>query len=344
MTRPHDPSRPLALLLTVLASMFSLNAVSARAEAAVAVTCRDVNTPISVPGATPGAIYGRYCRTDRRNRHPLQILVPGVTYTHSYWDLPGFGGRYSYTRFVNRHGYDTLAIDRLGIGRSSRPAMAMNVTADANADALHQVVESVRTRGLGGRRYKKIVLTGHSYGTFTSDLTSATYGGVDGIVGTGWLQQPTVLGAEAVLGSFWPATMDPKFSGQVIDPGYVTTRPGVRGGVFYEASDTDPAVIAVDERTKDTASGAEATYLEPANTAMTTRIGVPTLRVIGELDRVMCNPDPCTQQWLTETAPGLFPAGVEVYAQPGAGHDVALERGNVGGFEVALSWLQRRFP
>src|SRR5205807_7843161 len=232
---------------------------------------------------------------------------------------------------------------RLGIGRSTRPTLALHVDAYSNADALHQVVDSVRTNGLAGRHYDKVVLTGHSYGTLTSDLTSATYGGVDGIIGTGWLQQPTPLGLIGVLTSFWSAPMDPKFRGAVVDPGYVTTRPGVRG-FFYEASDTDPAVIAADEETKDTASSAEMTYLVPANTKMTTRIGVPTLRIIGERDRVICNPDPCTQQWLDKTTPALFPAGVEAYAQPGAGHNIALERGNTGGFEAALSWLERRFP
>ena len=331
-------ARLAALLLLV-----SLTGTPARAEAIGAVTCRDVLTPISVPGAAPGSIYGRYCRTAEASDNPLQILVPGVTYTHTYWDLPGFDGRYSYAGFMNRHGYDTLAIDRLGIGRSTRPTLAMNVDAYSNADALHQVVDSVRTKGLAGRHYAKIVLTGHSYGTLTSDLTAATYGGVDGIIGTGWLQQPTPLGLIGVLTSFWSAPMDSKFRDAVLDPAYVTTRPGVRG-FFYEAGETDPAVIAADEETKDTASSAEMTYMVPANTGMTTRIGVPTLRIIGERDRVICNPDPCTQQWLDETTPALFPAGVEAYAQPGAGHNIALERGNTGGFEAALSWLQRRFP
>jgi pimeloyl-ACP methyl ester carboxylesterase len=244
---------------------------------------------------------------------------------------------------MNRHGYDTLAIDRLGIGRSTRPTMAAHVDAYSNADALHQVVQAVRRNGVAGRRYDRIVLTGHSYGTLTSDLTAATYGGVDGVIGTGWLQQPTPLGLVGVLSLFWSAPMDPKFRSTIVDPGYVTTRPGLRG-FFYEAGDTDPAVLAADEEAKDTASSAEMTYLVPGNSRMTTRIGVPTLRIIGERDRVMCNPDPCTQRWLEATAPALFPAGVEVYAQPGAGHNIALERGNNGGFQAALSWLERRFP
>ena len=335
----------MTALLVTLVLLCSLAVVPAEAgaEAADAVGCRDVSTPISVVGAAPGSIHGRYCQSNHGAARPLQILVPGVTYTHSYWDLPGFGGRYSYTRFMIEHGYDTLAIDRLGIGRSTRPTLAANVDAYSNADALHQVVQAVRSTGVAGRHYDRIVLTGHSYGTFTSDLTAATYGGVDGIIGTGWLQQPTPLGLVGVLSLFWSAGIDPKFRGAIADPGYVTTRPGLRG-FFYEAGETDPAVLAADEQGKDTASSAEMSYLLPANTRMTTRIGVPTLRIIGERDRVVCNPDPCTQRWLDETTPALFPAGVEAYAQPGAGHNVALERGNAGGFEAALSWLEHRFP
>jgi pimeloyl-ACP methyl ester carboxylesterase len=330
-------------LLVALVLLFSLPVTPARAEVAGAVTCSDFSTPISVPGADPGTIYGHYCRTAVENGSPLQILVPGSTYSHVYWDMPGVDASYSYARFMNRHGYDTLAIDRLGIGHSTRPVLSVFVDAHSNASALHQVVDSVRARGVAGRRYGRIVLTGHSYGTFTSDLTAATYGGVDGIIGTGWMQGPTLQGNMAVFSVFHPANQDPKFKDKVIDPGYATTRPGKRS-FFYEASKADPAVIAADEETKDTLSSAEIDWMVHANTGMTTRIPVPTLRILGERDPVMCNPDPCTQQWMEETAPPRFPAGVEVWSQPGAGHNVALERGNTAGFEVALSWLQRHFP
>ncbi|HEV7536048.1 MAG TPA: hypothetical protein VGP90_10465, partial [Acidimicrobiia bacterium] len=126
--------------MALLAALLVLVSLSApvRAEAAEAVTCRDVLTSISVAGAAPGSIYGRYCHSAHDTGHPLQILVAGVTYTHLYWDLPGFEGRYSYAGFMNGQGYDTLAIDRLGIGRSTRPTLAANVDAYSNADALHQ--------------------------------------------------------------------------------------------------------------------------------------------------------------------------------------------------------------
>ncbi|MDN3359686.1 alpha/beta fold hydrolase [Actinomadura sp. DC4] len=288
-------------------------------------------------------IFGRYCRSARPTSKALQILVPGITYTHSYFDFPGFEGRYSYTRFMNDRGYDTLAIDRLGMGRSTRPPGGVLVNAFSNADALRQVVGAVRSNGLEGRSYDRIVLTGHSYGTFVSDLTAATYHDVDGVIGTGWFQQPTALGVAGIVAILWPAAIDARFFGTIADPTYVTTRPGTRG-FFYRRADTDPAVIAADEATKDTASLSETTYLLPEAAGLTTRIGVPTLRVIGQYDNVICNPLPCTRNGLARLAPALFPAGAEVHVQPGAGHDVALELNNVDGFRAELAWLESRFP
>lgn len=325
-----------AILLVVL----PLAAAPTAAEAGV-VTCSDVNTPISVAGVPDGVIYGRYCRGSAQSGKPLQILVPGVTYTHAYFDLLGFGGRYSYSKYMNDRGYDTLAIDRLGIGRSTRPLLGVSVNAYSNADALHQVVSAVRAGELG-RSYQRIVLTGHSYGTFVSDLTAATHHDVDGVIGTGWFQQPSALGVVGLVATLGPAALDPRFFGQILGPTYVTTRPGTRG-FFYQADNADPAVIAADDALKNTASLSETTYLVEVNTGLSTRIGVPTLRVVGALDRVICNPIACTQGGLEQAAPTLFPSGAEVYVQPGAGHDVALELNNTLGFARSLAWLEEKF-
>jgi pimeloyl-ACP methyl ester carboxylesterase len=305
-------------------------------------TCSNVFIPVNIGLIGSASIYGEYCTAAGGAERPLQILVPGITYTHVYFDMPGFGGRYSYVKFMNARGYDTLAIDRLGMGQSTRPLIAATVNAYSNAEALHQVVQYVRAGNLA-RSYDSVVLTGHSYGTFVSDLESATYHDVDGIIGTGWLQEPTAVGLAGVLSILTPADLYPKFAG-VIDPTYVTTTPGDRG-FFYAPGDTDPAVVAADEQTKDTASLAEVTYLIPENLGgLTERIGVPTLRVVGSRDRIMCLADSCSPANLAKTLPPLFPSGVDIYVQEGAGHDVALEENNTGGFDAMLSWLKSGFP
>lgn len=253
----------LKTLLVILLAGLSPAVAPPAAWAVPAVTCSDVSTPISVTGVPDGVIYGRYCRSAVSSGKPLQILVPGVTYTHSY-------------------------------------------------------------------------------GTFVSDLTAATYHDVDGVIGTGWFQQPSALGVVGLVATLWPAAVDPRFLGRILDPTYVTTRPGTRA-FFYQQDNTDPAVIAADDASKDTASLSETTYLVEVNTGLSTRIGVPTLRVIGQYDRVICNPLPCTQSGLEQTAPVLFPAGAQVYVQSGAGHDIALELNNTSGFEASLAWLESHF-
>lgn len=103
-------------------------------------------------------------------------------------------------------------------------------------------------------------------------------------------------------------------------------------------------MIAADDATKNTASLSETTYLIPEATGLTTRIGVPTLRVIGQYDNVICDPLPCNQRGLDQLAPALFPAGVTVHVQPAAGDDIALELNDTDGFDAQLSWLRGQFP
>ena len=73
------------------------------------------------------------------------------------------------------------------------------------------------------------------------------------------------------------------------------------------------------------------TYLVPATTGLTTRIGVPTLRIIGERDHVICNPHPAHSSGWTRTPRHCSPPESRLTPQPGAGHNIALECGNTSG-------------
>src|SRR5262249_54440690 len=76
----------------------------------------------------------------------LQVTVHGATHYHLYWDLPRIDGiSYSYARYMVHQGYDVLAIDQLGTGDSSQPDGDL-VTLDVTANALHQVLASLRHR------------------------------------------------------------------------------------------------------------------------------------------------------------------------------------------------------
>lgn len=86
-----------------------------------------------------------------------------------------------------------------------------------------------------------------------------------------------------------PATSGPKFANSGYDPGYETTRPGARS-VFYNASDADPAVIALDERLKQTGTPLEAVSagVYPLRTA-DRNLRIPSFTVNGDRDPFFCD-------------------------------------------------------
>lgn len=125
----------------------------------------------------------------------LQVLVPGFTYNHTYWDppkkkLPNF----SYARFMAQQGYPVLALDLLGTGESSIPdGFALNIT--ESVSSLAQVLTAARSLSNPlGRDFKRIVLVGHSVGTAIAVATTGTFPGIaDFLVSTGWSFSPHVV-------------------------------------------------------------------------------------------------------------------------------------------------------
>jgi hypothetical protein len=100
-------------------------------------------------------------------------------------------------------------------------------------------------------------------------------------------------GAVITLWSFYPAALDPAFAGQVLDPGYLTTRPGTRGGTFYDVHTADPAFIAYDEAHKDLVSAVELAdagvhLATPAGLNDTNAVQAHTLVVVGREDTSYC--------------------------------------------------------
>ena len=196
----------------------------------------------------------------------VQLLLHGATYRGVYWDFPYQPERYSYVQALVADGYATLDIDRLGFGSSSHPLSPL-VTMETGAHAIHQVIQAARngtigaqaagSRGrgrLGGRVSGRfVIVVGHSHGTVIAWREAAAYHDIDGLIATGntHMVSPTV-GLNIAI-HLYPASMDPQFANSGLDPGYLTSRPGDRG-VFYQANDADPNVMAADEATKDTVS------------------------------------------------------------------------------------------
>ncbi|MFF5985869.1 alpha/beta hydrolase [Prauserella flavalba] len=335
--------RRAGLVLGMVLSLVAPAAPAAMAADPSGVDCREVHTPVTFAGGS-GQISGTLC-VPPGGAHTVQLLVHGYSYARYYWDFPYEPETYSYVRAANSAGYATLAIDRIGDGKSTRPP-GVQLTWDTAADTVNQVITALRAGDLG-ESFDKVALVGHSYGSVTSYLVAGRYHSVDALVVTGIAHRVNLPDLTArLIGQSPPAALDPKFADTGLDPLYVTTRAGARD-LFYATANTDPRVIEIDEKLKETAGLLEiptaAQYLLN-NVSKTTNI--PVLTVNADKDTFFCGPlaaDCSSDEALADFERPFYgpDATVEAMVIPGGGHDVNLERTAPQAYARMLDFVDR---
>lgn len=309
--------------------------------------CEELSFDVNLAPGDPTAysVFGVLCSRGSLHNKTIQIALHGATYSHLYWDWPFQPETYSYMRRATAAGYAVLNIDRIGIGQSGRPPSEA-VTIEANAYVVHQIVQALRGGDLivpsfGRISAGRVALVGHSLGSVISIQEAATYGDVDGVVLTGVSHTVTPALGD-VLATLYPASLDPRFAGQSIPDGYLTSQPGSRG-VFYYLPSVDPLVLAIDEQTKETVTVAELNTAVPG-LGFSTGIHVPVLVVVGDFDAAFCNPPSCTASGSLATEPSFYPADAcaEAVAIANAGHDLNLHFQAPIAYDTILEWLDRR--
>ncbi|MDT7649946.1 MAG: hypothetical protein QOI36_1352 [Pseudonocardiales bacterium] len=343
----HLVRRVSAAAFVALAVLFAPG--TAAAGPAGGPNCTPVRIPVALTAAGPTDqhIDGTLCADGDPAGRPLQILVHGFTLTRDYWNMPGVDSRYSYVAAATARGYATLAIDRIGVGTSSKPPAAA-VTLDSNVEALHHVIIAARGGAITGAPVQELVLVGHSFGSAISVTVAGRYRDVDAVVATSFLHTPGA-GATGLVASTYPAQLDSRFSGAGLPVGYLTTLPGSRAQ-FYQADNTDPAVIDADERTKGTGTVGDlatfATYFSPL--ADGSRIQAPLLLAIGQDDPYFCGVPlgcPNAAAVVAREAPFFGPAArLTGYVAPGIGHNLALHRSSPGATGDILDWIDHTVP
>src|SRR5258708_5776895 len=70
-------------------------------------TCQSLYVPVALGAGQPAqySIYGQLCLPAIGPGNTIQVLVPGATYDHIYWDFPYQPKIYSYVRAMNAAGY-----------------------------------------------------------------------------------------------------------------------------------------------------------------------------------------------------------------------------------------------
>ncbi len=96
------------------------------------------------------------------NTTSLQFLVHGGHFGREYWNIaPGN----SYVDYAAEQGCTTFFYDRLGLGRSQRPDPIQEVQTPLHLSIAHALVQLLRSGGVAGQNFTKIVGVGHSYGS-----------------------------------------------------------------------------------------------------------------------------------------------------------------------------------
>ncbi|WP_167406454.1 alpha/beta fold hydrolase [Amycolatopsis thailandensis] len=325
------------LLIALAAGVLAAGGASA-ATTPPRAGCTDLDIPVT-SGVVTARMRATLCLPASPAADvPLQILVSGGTYNRTYWSGLGLPA-YSYAARATGAGFSTLAVDRIGTGASSHPLSTL-VSAGMQADALHQVIARVRSCALTGQKHTRVVLAGHSLGSMAAVVAAARHpADVDALILTGYSHRIAPSELLTSLTSMYPAALE----GRLLDPGYLTTRPGVRGSLFHSAGEVAPAVVAAEEATKDVASAAELpdAVLAGLSRDMSRRITAPVLEANGEKDSWACTAVDCTNADALHAAErGYFTVPLTTYVQPRAGHSLALARDGGAFTDFASIWLR----
>lgn len=309
-------------------------------------------------------IYGELCMSTKSlaeakkgNPPAVLLLVHGITYGTYYWDFPYDPQKYSTVNYLDRNGYATLNIDRLGDGRSDHPLSPL-VNAPAQAVVTHELVQKLKDGQIGAIRFPHVGLVGHSYGTVIDWLESSMYNDTDTDIGSGYSDRVNPVTAGTFIGMSEPALASSVDASQpwAIDPGYLQPLPTARGlPQLYYKPNTDPQVIATDRKLANTVTAGEvATFVGREYDGTHKNIRIPTFDIQGEDDIMTCgnNADECATKATMTDGPATLEKDAARFTQwqstafgpqacfraaviPDAAHDDALQK-NAGQFQAQV--------
>jgi pimeloyl-ACP methyl ester carboxylesterase len=308
--------------------------------------CQPVTVPVTLPTGQPEHLAGHLCTPTHGTPTTIMLLAHGGTYNSAYWSWPQDPAFYSFVWRALAAGYGVLAIDRLGDGQSSHPDATLD-TFTAQAATLHQVITALRTGTTAtGRRWVHVIEIGHSFGAAEIAQQLTTYPhDADAVILTGSGHAVSVETTTLTHTGFTPAAglLPDRFA--TLGPGYLTsTTQAVRDQLLYNHNDSDPAVRAYDQSTRDTLALTESTT-RPANLiALTQGLRIPTLLLDGQFDPHYCDGTQAVPETGLDncaTAATLYTSEKPNYGAcfaaavvPASGHDLSTEYG--AGIAAAL--------
>jgi pimeloyl-ACP methyl ester carboxylesterase len=316
--------------------------------------CETSRFDVDLAPSGSGQVFVETCLPSGGTPSTALLLLAGATYSRRYWNIPDpqFTTRYSFVKAALAAGYATVAIDRIGIGKSTHPP-SQQVDMAQNVDVAHQLVQGLRAGDVEtpgpDAAFDKVVLVGHSLGSLMAFLEATEFQDIDGLVVTGATHGLRTGAAEFFFSQLQPANQVQRFERLNLDPGYLTSIAGTRDELFYAPStDFDPKVIQQDELTKETVTdvefgGAVAALGAPLD------VRAPTFILMGELDGIFCSFAPgdgggdCSSAaaLIAQEAPlyGSQTPCMEAFITPEAGHNLNAFFSSQTSFEAIVDFL-----
>ena len=330
------------IVLASLCTAPAANAANAAAdnivELPVSFTVKNTNRT-SVPCSSDGAEYtvrGVMVGPKRAIAagNAATLYLHAVTWTSEYFnlDIPG----HNFARALAEKGHVSIAVDRLGYGKSDKPA-GLATCFGSEADVAGQMVDALKsgsytTEGKAAS-YRKVFLGGSSVGGMIANIAAFSFSNVDGVINQGFGD----FAASPYAGQEVFKASSSCFSGgdTAGQKDYVHFARDTRSTFYF--ADADTAVrLGVPASGPDpcgqvlsvmAAIGADMQHLA--------EIDVPVLLAFGDADAVF--PPPAMEQMIYRYAGSPKVTG---YAVPGASHFPILEQSFGALVATTADWLQ----
>jgi pimeloyl-ACP methyl ester carboxylesterase len=283
----------------------------------------------------PANVVGYLYYHGSYENRPLQVLVHGATYNHTYWDFPVEG--YSYARYMAAQKYAVLAIDLPGAGESDKPAGATLGLSDTGG-AVRQIVTAMKSGANPlAHQFGPVVLVGHSAGSIASTVAQAGPEPVaDALIITASRHLVGPVLALPVTQAVLPLLFNLVTAFQSVP--YFSLPPVYRTALFYFLDAADPNVIATDNATADQWTNGQLlstffAFLIPAIDQPGAVEG-PVLIQLGTHD-VLFPAD------LPEVEQGLWTSAiVDMQTLTGIGHDFNLHVNHEQSWQAIDAWIR----
>jgi pimeloyl-ACP methyl ester carboxylesterase len=333
--------------IVLLVSLLFQPSLVSNADALQEKKCSTYKIPVSLAPGLPKAykVAGTLCSKGPLDGKTIQVLVHGFTMGQSYWDLPYQPNKYSYVNSQIAAGYVTLSLDRIGVGESDHPP-GSEITVNSNAYVVQQVIEKIRAGNIGGVKYPKLILVGHSLGSIISAAVAKKVE-VDGLILTSILHDLDTETVTLEVSNSLPANQDPKFKNAKLPPDYLSIQYPVRKQLFNY--DVDQTLLDLDDKVlrQTGTSGELATFGEYFDPNFALGINAPIFLVVGDKDPLICNEQlPCTDgTTIVNREKSYFSNAdtlLEGYVVKNASHNLTYERTAPDFQRAVLEWANRK--